>query len=345
VLYGTSFEGGDVGRTRERARAESAIGGAAPDRDLRLAGLRDEIMNRIAPPNDSSSAGGWGLETIDGPATPPMARSFSRGGAARAPHLPPELLDRLSETLDRWQVRTARSANGAGRRRLRLQRLGGLGRGHQRRSLAARERRAPPAQLAASLLAIRPRHRVLRGDGRRGGDPADGGHHRGSSADGCGHERPRGLGTDRVLRRRHRLVRRRDRARRRRSTRLERVLGHRASARGHHRVVRGRRRSPPHERGAHRDADALHHLRRPVAHVHRGHRGARRNHARSGEPLRPLGRARRHRRRRRDQRHQLRLRALRRRDLAPRVPPLHRGRETSRTSARRCATSSATAAR
>lgn len=112
VLYGTSFEGGDVGRTRERARAESVIGAGAPDRDLRLAGLRDEIMNRIAPPNDSSSAAGWGLETIDGPPAPPSPRPFASGGAARAPHLPPALLDRLSETLDRWQGRTARSAAG-----------------------------------------------------------------------------------------------------------------------------------------------------------------------------------------------------------------------------------------
>lgn len=112
VLYGTSFEGGDVGRTRERANAERAIRADAPDRDLRLLGLRDEIMNRIAPPNDSSSAGGWGLETIDGPPAPPTPRPFLTGASSGAPRVPRAMLDRLTSDLSRWQVRTPRLAAG-----------------------------------------------------------------------------------------------------------------------------------------------------------------------------------------------------------------------------------------
>jgi len=108
VLYGTSFEGGDVGRARERARADDAISASAPDRGLRLAGLHDEVMNRIAPPNDSSSAGGWGLETIDGPPTPPAPRPFV-GGAPSDARFSIESLDRLMGHLDRFNARTPRN--------------------------------------------------------------------------------------------------------------------------------------------------------------------------------------------------------------------------------------------
>ncbi len=108
VLYGTSFEGGDVGRTRERARADASVGASAPDRDLRLMGLHDEVMERLAPPNDSSSAGGWGLETIDGPPPPPARRAFSAGRDARV-RSSVEALDRLMGHLDRFTARTART--------------------------------------------------------------------------------------------------------------------------------------------------------------------------------------------------------------------------------------------
>lgn len=112
VLYGTSFEGGDVGRARERARAETVIGAGAPDRDLRLAGLRDEIMNRIAPPNDSSSAAGWGLETMDGPATfAPSLPGARASGHARRANVSPAVIERLAGHLERMESLTPRAAD------------------------------------------------------------------------------------------------------------------------------------------------------------------------------------------------------------------------------------------
>lgn len=111
VIYGTSFETGDVGRARDRARAEASISATAPDHDLRLAGLRDEIMNRITPPNDSSSAAGWGLETASGP-SPLVPDLRPRGaGAPRVVHPSLEMLDRMLEHLDRFAARSAADAD------------------------------------------------------------------------------------------------------------------------------------------------------------------------------------------------------------------------------------------
>jgi penicillin G amidase len=62
VLYATSFETGDVGRALAHQNVDAHFP-EFPDRELRLAGLRNEIMDQYAPPNDSSSAAGFGLET------------------------------------------------------------------------------------------------------------------------------------------------------------------------------------------------------------------------------------------------------------------------------------------
>jgi penicillin amidase len=111
VLYGTSFETGDVGRARSRARGASVIAAGAPDRDLRVAGLLDEIMERIEPPNDSQSAAGWGLETAAGPA---MVRSapFHLGGTPSTVHVPDSVLEHATRHLARFVARTPRLASG-----------------------------------------------------------------------------------------------------------------------------------------------------------------------------------------------------------------------------------------
>src|SRR5690606_21996297 len=61
VLYGTSFETGDPGRSEAFANIPTFSG--QPDEALRQAGLQQDIIEQYAPPNDSSSAAGWGLET------------------------------------------------------------------------------------------------------------------------------------------------------------------------------------------------------------------------------------------------------------------------------------------
>lgn len=84
VLYGTSFETGDVGRDRDHQRVDELFPGF-PDRDLRMAGLRHEIMDHYAPPNDSSSAAGWGLETAASTSLPRARSSRARSSRALRP--------------------------------------------------------------------------------------------------------------------------------------------------------------------------------------------------------------------------------------------------------------------
>lgn len=105
VLYGTSFETGDVGRSRAFARVDEHFEGF-PDRDLRMEGLRRDVMERYAPPNDSSSAAGWGLESSGAtraPITDPRAvrRPVPLGG----PHVERGALSRLADRLARLEQR------------------------------------------------------------------------------------------------------------------------------------------------------------------------------------------------------------------------------------------------
>ncbi|MCA9607586.1 MAG: penicillin acylase family protein, partial [Myxococcales bacterium] len=100
VLYGTSYETGDVGR----AAAFDRIGGAFegfPDQDLRRTGLMADIVNHYAPPNDSSSAAGWGLDTAGTTSAPivdpnPPVRTLPLGG----PRIERGMVDRLLRRLE-----------------------------------------------------------------------------------------------------------------------------------------------------------------------------------------------------------------------------------------------------
>lgn len=113
VLYGTSYETGDVGRARAFERladpdpANWDVFVGAPDRDLRLAGLQQDVIDRYAPPNDASSAAGWGLDSADRTSTaivdprPRGARRLFTGG----PRVETGVLDRLMHHLDRLNTR------------------------------------------------------------------------------------------------------------------------------------------------------------------------------------------------------------------------------------------------
>jgi len=105
VLYGTSYETGDVGRARAFERIDAAFEGF-PDIDLRRAGLQRDIVERYAPPNDSSSAASWGLDSADRTSAPiidpnPPRRVQPLGG----PHVAQGALDRLANRLDRLDDR------------------------------------------------------------------------------------------------------------------------------------------------------------------------------------------------------------------------------------------------
>jgi acyl-homoserine lactone acylase PvdQ len=113
-LVQTGFETGDVGRARARTpEALDALFPGFPDRDLRMAGVRREIMERVATPRDTSSAAGWGLETgetthaLD--AESPSAGRRSRRGRRGALDTPFEVLDRLERRLDQVIARSHRT--------------------------------------------------------------------------------------------------------------------------------------------------------------------------------------------------------------------------------------------
>lgn len=109
VLYGTSFEGGDVGHTAELAGIDALFPGA-PNRALRLAGAHEDIASRYAQPRLVSSAMGWGLDT-GGTTTMPIVAPTPVGVPDRVRLAPlPELgvLGRLSRHLDRLVARSHR---------------------------------------------------------------------------------------------------------------------------------------------------------------------------------------------------------------------------------------------
>ncbi len=114
VLYGTSFEGGDVGRSRTFDRVDEVFPATVPNRALRVAGLQADIIDHYAPANDISSAYGWGLETGGmggGEGTPPGLRRPLDAEALRALRgVVPEraMLDRLVSGLDRVEARYSR---------------------------------------------------------------------------------------------------------------------------------------------------------------------------------------------------------------------------------------------
>jgi penicillin amidase len=121
VLYGTSFEGGDVGRSRAFERVEDVFPAGTPNRDLRIRGLQEDIIDHYAPPNDISSAYGWGLETTrgggggdgrggGGEPAPALRRTLSREVLEALRGVLPErvMLDRLVAGLDRVEARFSR---------------------------------------------------------------------------------------------------------------------------------------------------------------------------------------------------------------------------------------------
>lgn len=107
ALYGTAFDTSDPGRSRAFTQVDDLFAGF-PDLPLRRAGLMRDIIDHVAPPNDISSAAGWGLETAgmggDGSRTPrARVRTFGPEQLDALRGVLPErgLLDRLNGSLER----------------------------------------------------------------------------------------------------------------------------------------------------------------------------------------------------------------------------------------------------
>lgn len=114
VLYGTSFETGDVGRAASFQRYASAASHfpGMPDEALREAGLREDIIDRYAPPNGNSSAAGWGLDTAGRTSAPIVSdRSIRRPVLPTGLRVETGVLARLGRRLDRLVRRWHRDGN------------------------------------------------------------------------------------------------------------------------------------------------------------------------------------------------------------------------------------------
>lgn len=116
IMYQSSYETGDVGRDATFANIGNPFAGDAFS-DLRLAGLLEDVIPRIAPVHPISSAAGLGLEVgdvfIPGPrpdevpgATAAAHALFARSAARR--DVPAQLRSDLAATLDRLQERLGR---------------------------------------------------------------------------------------------------------------------------------------------------------------------------------------------------------------------------------------------
>lgn len=117
-LYQSGYETGDVGRARSNAGLPGDFTGQ-PLADLRRAGVRPDIFDRVTQIRNVASADGWGVEGgpvpmgLDRVPTPPSVtdRHLPRVPANRnrAPQrVPQEMLARLSETLTSIETRLLR---------------------------------------------------------------------------------------------------------------------------------------------------------------------------------------------------------------------------------------------
>ncbi len=113
VLYGTSFETGDVGRSRAFEHVDDVFPTGAANRALRVAGLERDIIDHYAPARSISSASGWGLET-DGTGGHPIIgappRPFGPEALRALSGVLPErgVLDRAMAGLARIEARFSR---------------------------------------------------------------------------------------------------------------------------------------------------------------------------------------------------------------------------------------------
>ncbi|MBI4700059.1 MAG: penicillin acylase family protein [Deltaproteobacteria bacterium] len=123
ILYQSSYETGDVGRAATATKLPGLFEGA-PLGELRRRGAIEDLWRHIEPVFPVSSAAGFGLETGTGAKSAPLgagtaqpagsARAGSAaGGGGDAAHrrVPPALLERLAERLERFEHRLGRDGD------------------------------------------------------------------------------------------------------------------------------------------------------------------------------------------------------------------------------------------
>lgn len=121
LVFQLGYETGDIGRAKAAAGLDGLFKGKEFE-ELRRKGAIDDIWNDIVPPELTTSANGWGLETKDGPpkAPPPPPQGAASAGSpapgaqpsplpgAFARRVPFAMLSRLDARMKRLQSRLGR---------------------------------------------------------------------------------------------------------------------------------------------------------------------------------------------------------------------------------------------
>ncbi|MGK0360648.1 MAG: penicillin amidase [Bradymonadia bacterium] len=108
VMYQTTFESGDVGRSGRTARLESLFVNGEFEAELRRDGFLDDLWENVTPHLSSPSAAGLGLETADGLTAGPLPGARGLGLRPEARTVPTNLIERLTTRLAAQQLRFGR---------------------------------------------------------------------------------------------------------------------------------------------------------------------------------------------------------------------------------------------
>ena len=109
VMYETTYESGDVGRTAKLAALADLYPGDGPAHDLRRDGFLQDISADLRALFEAHSSAGLGLETSEGlsPGPKPGDGSVPAGKEAKG-RAEQSMMERLAKRLDRFQVKIQR---------------------------------------------------------------------------------------------------------------------------------------------------------------------------------------------------------------------------------------------
>lgn len=108
VMYQTTFETGDVGRTDRTAALDELFVSGEYAAELRREGFLEDLWENVTPHLISPSAAGLGLETADGLQMGPLPGTRGLGLRPTVRQLPVDLMSRVTSRLEAQQLRLGR---------------------------------------------------------------------------------------------------------------------------------------------------------------------------------------------------------------------------------------------
>jgi penicillin amidase len=109
IMYETTYESGDVGRTAKLAGLADLYAGEGPAHDLRREGFLTDITHDVRALFEAHSSAGLGLETSEGLTPGPKPSAGQQPSGKPAKQLAEQtMMERLSKRLERFQLRIQR---------------------------------------------------------------------------------------------------------------------------------------------------------------------------------------------------------------------------------------------